>query len=148
MSVINREEIMSAFGITPTWQEIRKVIPGSGSFPNPSGTLPLWKKIVNFGRQFEKIRFISPVYDLNMTDNYNIRSNNLNEKEKEFENALRPLTFQTFSGQDKIVENLKVFVTAARMRTESLDHVLLHGPPGLGKNYFIQHHCQRTKRRV
>ena len=68
-----------------------------------------------------------------MTDNYNIRSNNLNEKEKEFENALRPLTFQTFSGQDKIVENLKVFVTAARMRTESLDHVLLHGPPGLGK---------------
>jgi Holliday junction DNA helicase, RuvB subunit len=68
-----------------------------------------------------------------MTDNYNIRSNNLNEKEREFENALRPLTFQTFSGQDKIVENLKVFVTAARMRTESLDHVLLHGPPGLGK---------------
>jgi len=66
-------------------------------------------------------------------DNYNIRSNSLNEKEKEFENALRPLTFQTFSGQEKIVENLKVFVTAARMRTESLDHVLLHGPPGLGK---------------
>ena len=65
--------------------------------------------------------------------NYDIRSNQLNEKEKEFENALRPLTFQSFSGQEKIVENLKIFVQAARMRTESLDHVLLHGPPGLGK---------------
>ena len=68
-----------------------------------------------------------------MTDHFNIRSNSLNEKEREFENALRPLTFQSFSGQEKLVENLKVFVTAARMRTESLDHVLLHGPPGLGK---------------
>ncbi|KAA6302687.1 MAG: Holliday junction ATP-dependent DNA helicase RuvB [Candidatus Ordinivivax streblomastigis] len=66
-------------------------------------------------------------------DNYNIRSNQLNEKETEFENALRPLSFQSFSGQDKIVENLRIFVQAARMRGESLDHVLLHGPPGLGK---------------
>jgi Holliday junction DNA helicase RuvB len=57
----------------------------------------------------------------------------MNEKEKEFENALRPLSFKSFSGQDKIVENLKIFVQAARMRTEALDHVLLHGPPGLGK---------------
>ena len=66
-------------------------------------------------------------------DNYDIRSNQLNEKEKEFENALRPLSFKSFSGQEKVVENLKVFVQAARMRTEALDHVLLHGPPGLGK---------------
>ncbi|MDR1373118.1 MAG: Holliday junction branch migration DNA helicase RuvB [Dysgonamonadaceae bacterium] len=66
-------------------------------------------------------------------DKYNIHSSNINDKEKEFETALRPLTFSSFSGQDKIVENLKVFVSAARMRTESLDHVLLHGPPGLGK---------------
>lgn len=66
-------------------------------------------------------------------DNYDIRSNKINEAEKEFENALRPLTFRSFSGQEKIVENLKVFVAAAKMRTESLDHVLLHGPPGLGK---------------
>ena len=65
--------------------------------------------------------------------NFDIRSNNLNEKEREFENALRPLSFRSFSGQEKLVENLKVFVTAARMRTEALDHVLLHGPPGLGK---------------
>ncbi|GHT18805.1 Holliday junction ATP-dependent DNA helicase RuvB [Bacteroidia bacterium] len=59
--------------------------------------------------------------------------NGLSEKEKEFENALRPLSFKSFSGQDKIVENLRIFVQAAKMRGESLDHVLLHGPPGLGK---------------
>ncbi|MDR1459846.1 MAG: Holliday junction branch migration DNA helicase RuvB [Bacteroidales bacterium] len=68
-----------------------------------------------------------------MDNNFNIRPQTVNEKEREFENALRPLTFQTFSGQDKVVENLKIFVMAARMRKEALDHVLLHGPPGLGK---------------
>ncbi len=57
----------------------------------------------------------------------------LSGAEKEIEKALRPLTFEDFTGQDKIVENLKVFVEAAKMRTEPLDHVLLHGPPGLGK---------------
>ncbi len=66
-----------------------------------------------------------------MEDNFDIRNNK--NGEKEFENALRPLTFDDFKGQNKIVENLKIFVQAARMRTESLDHVLLHGPPGLGK---------------
>ncbi len=66
-----------------------------------------------------------------MEENFDIRNNQ--NGEKEFENALRPLTFSDFSGQNKIVENLKIFVQAARMRTESLDHVLLHGPPGLGK---------------
>lgn len=68
-----------------------------------------------------------------MEDNFDIRNHYINEKEREFENALRPLNFKTFSGQDKVVENLKIFVAAARMRTEALDHVLLHGPPGLGK---------------
>ncbi|MFV0391884.1 MAG: Holliday junction branch migration DNA helicase RuvB [Paludibacteraceae bacterium] len=66
-----------------------------------------------------------------MEEDFDIRNNK--NTEKEFENALRPLSFQDFKGQGKIVENLKIFVTAARMRTESLDHVLLHGPPGLGK---------------
>ena len=66
-----------------------------------------------------------------MQEPFDIRNNQ--NTEREFENALRPLSFQDFKGQDKIVENLKVFVAAARMRTESLDHVLLHGPPGLGK---------------
>ena len=55
------------------------------------------------------------------------------ESEREYENVLRPLSLDDFSGQAKVVENLKVFVMAARMRKEALDHVLLHGPPGLGK---------------
>lgn len=53
--------------------------------------------------------------------------------EKDFENALRPLRFGDFSGQQKVVENLEVFVEAAKYRGEPLDHTLLHGPPGLGK---------------
>lgn len=57
----------------------------------------------------------------------------LSAAEKEFEKALRPLSFADFTGQDKVLENIKVFVLAARKRNEPLDHVLLHGPPGLGK---------------
>ncbi|MFN3848847.1 MAG: Holliday junction branch migration DNA helicase RuvB [Spirosomataceae bacterium] len=53
--------------------------------------------------------------------------------EKEIERALRPLSFDDFTGQDKILENLQIFVLAAKQRKEALDHVLLHGPPGLGK---------------
>lgn len=53
--------------------------------------------------------------------------------EKEFEKALRPLSFEDFTGQQKVVDNVKVFVQAAKQRGEALDHVLLHGPPGLGK---------------
>lgn len=67
-------------------------------------------------------------------ESFDIRNRSvLPENEREMENTLRPLTFGGFSGQEKIVENLKIFVSAARMRGESLDHVLLHGPPGLGK---------------
>ncbi len=58
---------------------------------------------------------------------------NFTPEEKDFDKALRPLSFDDFSGQDKIVENLRVFVGAAQNRDEPLDHVLLHGPPGLGK---------------
>ena len=57
----------------------------------------------------------------------------LNSGEKEVEKALRPLSFADFTGQQKIIDNIKVFVSAAKQRSESLDHVLLHGPPGLGK---------------
>ncbi len=53
--------------------------------------------------------------------------------DKDIEKALRPISFDDFAGQDKILENLKIFVKAAKMRKEALDHVLLHGPPGLGK---------------
>lgn len=56
-----------------------------------------------------------------------------NNTETDIEKALRPLAFDDFNGQEKIIENLRVFVQAARMRGEALDHTLLHGPPGLGK---------------
>ena len=68
-----------------------------------------------------------------MEENFDIREQQLTTKERDFENALRPLNFEDFSGQDKVVDNLRIFVKAARLRAEALDHVLLHGPPGLGK---------------
>lgn len=68
-----------------------------------------------------------------MNDNLDANKENLTPTEKEIEKVLRPLTFDDFTGQHKVVENLKVFVQAASQRGESLDHVLLHGPPGLGK---------------
>lgn len=64
---------------------------------------------------------------------FDIRNGSVPDSEKELERALRPLSFGDFQGQRKIVENLEIFVQAAKMRGESLDHVLLHGPPGLGK---------------
>jgi Holliday junction DNA helicase RuvB len=67
-----------------------------------------------------------------MAEDFDIREQR-NQKDKDFENALRPLRFDDFSGQSKVVENLSVFVEAARFRGEPLDHTLLHGPPGLGK---------------
>ncbi len=57
----------------------------------------------------------------------------LDPADREIERALRPLTFSDFNGQQKVVDNIKVFVQAAKLRGEALDHVLLHGPPGLGK---------------
>ncbi len=62
-----------------------------------------------------------------------IRGEGYSEKDKELDVKLRPLQFKDFSGQKQIVENLEIFIKAAKMRGESLDHVLLHGPPGLGK---------------
>ena len=68
-----------------------------------------------------------------MEEDFDIRQEQGRKGEKEFENALRPLRFGDFSGQQKVVENLEVFVEAAKYRGEPLDHTLLHGPPGLGK---------------
>ena len=68
-----------------------------------------------------------------MNEDFDIREERYSGGEKDFENALRPLSFRDFSGQKKIVENLEVFVEAAKYRGEPLDHTLLHGPPGLGK---------------
>ncbi|MEL6866212.1 MAG: AAA family ATPase, partial [Bacteroidota bacterium] len=56
-----------------------------------------------------------------------------NPEEQQIERALRPKALDDFSGQQKIVDNLHVFIAAAKQRGEALDHVLLHGPPGLGK---------------
>ncbi|MFL2569089.1 MAG: Holliday junction branch migration DNA helicase RuvB [Flavobacteriales bacterium] len=68
-----------------------------------------------------------------MNENLNPERDSLSNIDLELDKALRPKQFNDFSGQPKVVENLKVFVSAAKMRREALDHVLLHGPPGLGK---------------
>ena len=68
-----------------------------------------------------------------MTEDFDIHEERLSKGEKEFENALRPLRFDDFNGQPKVVENLEIFVEAAKYRGEPLDHTLLYGPPGLGK---------------
>lgn len=73
---------------------------------------------------------------MTMDDSFDIRNaseSNYSQQEKDVEKALRPSQFDSFNGQDKIVENLKVFVAAAKLRSEALDHILLFGPPGLGK---------------
>ena len=68
-----------------------------------------------------------------MNENLNPKRESLSKIDLELDKALRPKQFEDFSGQPKAVENLKIFVSAAKMRGEALDHVLLHGPPGLGK---------------
>lgn len=68
-----------------------------------------------------------------MTDDFDIREENVTKEERDFENALRPLRFADFNGQQQVVENLSIFVEAAKYRHEPLDHTLLYGPPGLGK---------------
>jgi Holliday junction DNA helicase RuvB len=68
-----------------------------------------------------------------MNENLDPSSESLSPGERDIEKVLRPQAFEDFTGQEKIMENLKIFVKAAKMRGEPLDHVLLHGPPGLGK---------------
>ena len=68
-----------------------------------------------------------------MNINLDANEENLSSTDKEIEKALRPIDFNDFSGQESVVDNLRVFVAAAKQRNEALDHVLLHGPPGLGK---------------
>lgn len=66
-------------------------------------------------------------------DDFDIRQSSAKDSDKDIEKALRPLSFDDFNGQTGIVNNLRIFTKAARMRGEALDHTLLHGPPGLGK---------------
>ncbi len=68
-----------------------------------------------------------------MEQSFDIREQQSFELDKDADKALRPLCFSDFNGQESIVENLRIFVSAASMRREAMDHVLLHGPPGLGK---------------
>ena len=67
------------------------------------------------------------------TTNLNIDPANLTPAEKEFENTIRPRELDDFSGQPQLIENLIIFIKAAKLRGEALDHILFHGPPGLGK---------------
>lgn len=68
-----------------------------------------------------------------MEDGFDYREEAENNLEKDYDKVLRPKSWEDFTGQGKVVENLKIFVQAAKLRNEPLDHVLLHGPPGLGK---------------
>lgn len=68
-----------------------------------------------------------------MNENLNPTGDHLSSEEYDIERALRPLSFDDFAGQSKVLENLQVFVQAAKLRNEALDHTLFHGPPGLGK---------------
>ncbi|WP_316737291.1 Holliday junction branch migration DNA helicase RuvB [Pedobacter aquatilis] len=68
-----------------------------------------------------------------MNENLDPEASNLTPTDRDIERVLRPQAFEDFTGQEKVMENLKIFVQAAKLRGESLDHVLLHGPPGLGK---------------
>ena len=66
-------------------------------------------------------------------NNLNTEKEGLSAADKEFENNIRPAIIEEFSGQAQIIENLRIFIKAAKMRNEALDHILFHGPPGLGK---------------
>ena len=68
-----------------------------------------------------------------MNDNLNPNKESYSPQDIDIEKALRPLSFDDFAGQDQVLENLIVFVQAANLRKEALDHTLFHGPPGLGK---------------
>ena len=68
-----------------------------------------------------------------MNEHLDPSDENFTSEEFEVEKKLRPLSFDDFSGQDQVLENLKIFVQAANLRSEALDHTLFHGPPGLGK---------------
>lgn len=87
-------------------------------------------RIAGFANEFQSCCLF---YLFKMNDNLDPTGNQFDSVEKEIEKVLRPTEFIDFSGQENIIENLKIFVQAAKQRKEPLDHVLLHGPPGLGK---------------
>src|SRR5574339_580296 len=82
--------------------------------------------MISFTKQNCRKKFMSN-HNLNSSKEY------LTAADKEFENNIRPSHIEEFAGQNQIIENLKIFIKAARIRGEALDHILFHGPPGLGK---------------
>jgi holliday junction DNA helicase RuvB len=92
-----------------------------------------------------EINLLTVLRSNKMNENLNPTGENLSPAEQEIEKVLRPAGFNDFAGQENIIENLKIFVQAAKQRKEPLDHVLLHGPPGLGKttlSYIIANELQ------
>lgn len=91
-----------------------------------------FKAFINLGST-ERLTLRVLFYLCRMNENLDPTSDHLSSQEIDIERALRPLSFDDFTGQDQVLENLKVFVQAANLRSEALDHSLFHGPPGLGK---------------
>jgi holliday junction DNA helicase RuvB len=83
-----------------------------------------------------------------MSEDFELRKVQLTEEEREIDRSIRPKDFSDFNGQEKLVQNLKVFVQAARLRQESLDHVILSGPPGLGKTTLAHIICNELKSNI
>src|SRR5512134_2609069 len=83
-----------------------------------------------------------------MDSDFKIRSGLVSDEDRELEKSIRPRVFSDFNGQDKLVDNLKVFVQAAKMRDEALDHVILAGPPGLGKTTLANIICNELKSNI
>jgi holliday junction DNA helicase RuvB len=83
-----------------------------------------------------------------MDNDFKVRSGLVTDEDRELEKSIRPRLFNDFNGQDKLVDNLKVFVQAAKMRDEALDHVILAGPPGLGKTTLANIICNELKSNI
>jgi holliday junction DNA helicase RuvB len=83
-----------------------------------------------------------------MNDDFEVRKIGLTEEEREIDRSVRPREFDEFNGQEKLVQNLKVFVQAARLRSEALDHVILSGPPGLGKTTLAHIICNELQSNI
>ena len=89
--------------------------------------------MISYAMRARPGRSEAPGYLRTMADGFDVRDEQRSASDKELEQVLRPRRFEEFAGQKAVTDNLKVFVQAAKGRSEALDHVLLHGPPGLGK---------------